>query len=266
MAAIASKGATPCTTQQLLLPMFLPHEVAAMEQAWARKLAQWQKNHARYIAVSKNPRSNALIDQLSASLLDMPLGPVEEVELSTTFDPYANEIGDEETDSLSDEAARVWSDDAIDQLHEGMVMYSLRLLNARGNGKEKKAILSWIFDPHALAYARSVGQEEPTWEVIKPSEVPFGFELCCRLAGFDPERIREGLVPILKNLDLEELFNEVEHERNTEQRIRATKISNTFHIRYTGSSRKSGDSGTQTGTPRRSEDRPTLRLRDRATA
>lgn len=251
--------------EQLFLPMFQPQEEEAMKLAYAKRLERRLKNQAKYFAVSQNPKRTRVIDNLSASLLDMPLGPVEDVELSTTFDPYI-EYGEEEPESLTDEQAKIWSDAAIDQLHEEMVMYSLRLLNARGNGKEKKKILSWIFDPHALAYAKTVEGEEPVWDVIKPSEVPFAFELCCRLSGYDPERIREGLVPILKHLDLEELFKEVEHERNTEQRIRADKVSNTINIQYSRSSGKSGDSGIETGSPRSPQDRSTLRLRDRATA
>lgn len=256
MSGLALSRAVP---EQLFLPMFLPHEEEAMKQAYAKKLEKKLKNHARYIEVSQNPRRTSVIDNLSASLLDLPLGPVEDVELSTTFDPYT-ETGEEEPDSLTDELAKKWSDAAMDQLHEEMVMYSLRLLNARGNGKEKKAILSWIFDPHALAYAREVEGQKPVWEVIKPSEVPFGFELCCRLSGYDPERIREGLVPILKHLDLEELFKEVEHERNTEQRIRATKVSNTLNIQYSRGAGKGGDSGTETGASRSTEGGPVLCL------
>lgn len=251
--------------EQLFLPMFLPHEVEAMKQAYASRLKKRLKNRANYVSVSQNPKRTRVIDELSASLLDMPLGPVEDVELSTTFDPLID-CGEDEPFLLTDELAKSWSDAAMDQLHEEMVMYSLRLLNARGNGKEKKLILSWIFDPHALAYAKTVEGKEPVWEVIKPSEVPFAFELCCRLSGYDPERIREGLVPILKHLDLEELFKEVEHERNTEQRIRADKVSNTLNIQYSRSAGKSGDSGVETGTPRSTKDRPTLRLRNREAA
>lgn len=246
---------------QLFLPMFLPHEEEAMKQAYANRLAEKLKNRAKYESVSLNPKRTKAIDSLSADLFDLPLGPIEDVELSTTFDPY-DECDEGEPVSLSDEEAKVWSDKAMDQLHEEMVMYSLRLLNARGNGKEKKAILSWIFDPHAVAYAREVEGQEPKWEVIKPSEVPFGFELCCRLSGLDPERIREGLVPILKHLDLEELFKEVEHERNTEQRIRATKVSNTLNIQYSRGAGKGGDSGSEAGAPRSPEGRPVLCLRN----
>ena len=215
--------------------------------------------------VSKNKVMVRKIDDMQPSLFDLPLGPVEDVELSIPFDPYDDDVGMDWPD-LTDEAAKEWSDDAINQLHEGMVMYSLRLLNARGNGKEKKAILSWIFDPHAMAYAADMDGDEPLWTIIQPSEVPFGFELCCRLSGYDPERIREGLAPILKQLDLDELFKEVEHERNKEQRIRATNVSNTLNIQYSRGTGKSGDSGSEAGAPGSSENRPVLCLRNRAPA
>ena len=253
--------------KQLFLPtMFLPHEEAAIQQALEGRHKRKLENQAKYlIRVSRNKVTTRKIDGIHPSLFDLPLGPVEDVELSIPFDPYDEHI---ETDRpyLTDEAAMEWSEDAINQLHEAMVMYSLRLLNARGNGKEKKAILSWIFDPHALAYAGDMVGDEPLWTIIQPSEVPFGFELCCRLSGYDPERIREGLAPILKELDLDELFKEVEHERNTEQRTRATKVSNTLNIQYSRGTGKGGDSGPEAGAPRSTEGRPVLRLRNRALA
>lgn len=253
--------------KQLFLPtMFLPHEEEAREQAFQARHKRKLENRAKYQShVEKNKAKPRKIDDIHPSLFDLPLGPVEDVELSIPFDPYDDHVGMDKPD-LTDEAAMDWSEGAINQLHEGMVMYSLRLLNARGNGKEKKAILSWIFDPHALAYAGEMDGPEPLWTIIQPSEVPFGFELCCRLSGYDPERIREGLAPILKELDLDELFKEVEHERNTEQRTRATKVSNTLNIQYSRSAGKSGDSGVETGTPRSTKDRPTLRLRNREAA
>lgn len=257
-----SGSAPSCAApEQFFLPMFLPHEEEALKQAYAKRLENKEKNRLKYQRVSQNPRFTSAIDNLSASLLDLPLGQVEDVELSTTFDPYIDH-GEEDPESLSDDEAKVWSEEAIKQLHEGMVMYSLRLLNARGNGKEKKAILSWIFDPHAMAYAIDMVGEEPLWKIINASEVPFGFELCCRLSGYDPERIREGLVPILKQLDLDELFKEVEHERDTEQRIRATELSNTVKIQYARGAGKSGNSRLQGGAPRSAERRSVTCLGD----
>lgn len=253
--------------KQLFLPtMFLPHEEEAIEQILNDQLRRKLANQVRYrTRVAEQTVKPRKIDSMSASLFDLPLGLVEDVELSTPFDPYDEDIAMDKP-HLTDEEAMTWSEDAINQLHEGMVMYSLRLLNARGNGKEKKAILSWIFDPHAMAYAVDLVGDEPLWEIIQPSEVPFGFELCCRLSGFDPERIREGLAPILKELDLDELFKEVEHERNTEQRIRATKVSHTLNIQYSRSAGKCGDSGIEAGAPRSAESGPALCLRDGETA
>lgn len=258
MSVKARNSAEP---KQLFLPtMFLPHEEEAIQQALEGRHKRKLENHAKYlIRVSRNKATTRKIDGIHPSLFDLPLGPVEDVELSISFDPYDEHI-ERDRPYLTDEAAMEWSEDAINQLHEAMVMYSLRLLNARGNGKEKKAILSWIFDPHALAYAAEMVGHEPLWTIIQPSEVPFGFELCCRLSGYDPERIREGLAPILKELDLDELFKEVEHERNTEQRTRATKVSNTLNIQYPRGTGKSGDSGSEAGAPRSAEGRPVLRL------
>ena len=264
MNRLAPDGAIP---RQLQLPMFRAHEIDAANQHFAQRQAVREKNHQRYLNKPKKgpvkPR-----DDRTLNLWDEPLGEFEDVELSTKTDPY-NAQADKEPESLSesDRLAKQWSDEAIDQLHENMVMYSLRLLNARGNGKEKKAILCWIFDPQPMAYNRSKNADEkPSWLYINASEVPFSFELCCRIAGYDPERIREGLAPILKGLDLDALFKEVQHDINNEQRIRATKVSNTFNIQYSRGSGKSGDSGVVAGTPGSTKDRPTLRLRNREAA
>ncbi len=264
MSGLAPSSAEP---KQLFLPsMFLPHEEESIEQFLNSKLEEKLRNHEKYLVrASKNPARSKLIDSLSASLFDMPLGSVEDVELSTAFDPYDEDIAVDQP-SLTDEQAMQWSEDAIEQLHEGMVMYSLRLLNARGNGKEKKAILSWIFDPKVVAHATDLQGDEPTWEVIPPSDVPFGFELCCRLSGYDPDRIREGLVPILKKMDLESLFNEVENERTNEQRSRAQNVSNTLNIQYPRGTGKSVHPGAGAGPTGSTEGRPILCLRDRATS
>lgn len=247
---------------QLFLPMFLPHEEEVMRQAYAKRMESKEKARIKYRQLQVNRRFTRVLDNISLSFFDLPLGPVEDTELSTTTDPYLP-TDDDLIESLTDEMAMEWSDTAVTQLHDAMVTYSLRLLNARGNGREKKAILDWIFNPQRLAVARHIEGKEPSWEVINASEVPFGFDLCCRFAGYDADRIREGLVPILKQTDLAELFNEVEHERSTEQGLRAANVSSAINIQYSRGAGKSDDPGTEGGPGRSTEGRPLLRLRDR---
>ncbi len=248
---------------QLFLPMFLPHEVEVMRQAYAKRMESREKARIKYLQLTVNRRFKTVLDNISLSFLDRPLGPIEDKELSTKTDPYLP-TGDDILDAMTDEKAMEWSDKAITELHEAMVTYSLRLLNARGNGKEKKAILDWIFNPKRLAVARRVKGNTPSWEVINASEVPFSFGLCCRLAGYDAERIKEGLVPILKQMDLAELFNEVEHERSTEQGLRAANVSRTIHIQHTRGAGKGEYFGAEGGSGRSTEGRPVLRLRNRS--
>jgi hypothetical protein len=258
MSRSARKRAEP---KQLFLPIFRPHEVQAMNQVLKQRQAEKEKNREKYLKGLDTLKIKKPADTKTVDMWDLPLGEFEDVELSTVCDPYNETVDEEPPWSLSDEQAKVWSDEAIDLLHEGMVMYSLRLLNARGNGKEKKAILSWIFDPKPMAYDRSTdGDESPAWIFINASEVPFSFELCCRIVGYDPERIREGLAPILKELDLDELFKEVEDERNNDQGIRAEKVRHTLDIQYPRGAGKSGDSGSEGGAPRSAEDRSALRV------
>lgn len=253
-------GTTPSRADpfQLFLPMFPPHEEAVMRQAYAKRMIKREKARIKYVHLAAKNSITTALDNISASFLDMPLGPIEDEELSTCFDPLL--APDDDFGSLTDEVATTWSDDAIATLHEELVIYSLRLLNARGNAKEKKSILEWIFNPQRMAVARDVEGLGPRWEIINASAVPFGFDLCCRLSGYDPERIREGLVPILKQTELDELFNEVEYERTNEQQLRAAKLSGSIDIQHSRGAGKSAPDGFQTGPAGRAEDRPVLHL------
>ena len=248
---------------QLFLPMFLPHEEEVMRQAYAKRMDSKEKARIKYRQHKVHRRFTRVLDNISLSIFDLPLGPIEDTELSTNTDPYLP-TDDDLIEALTDEKAMEGSDTAVTQLHDAMVTYSLRLLNARGNGREKKAILDWIFNPQRLAVARPIEGKDPRWEVINASEVPFGFDLCCRFAGYDAERIREGLVHILKQTDLAELFKEVEHERSTEQGLRAANVSSSINIQHSRGAGKSDDHGPEAGSGGGSEGRPLLRLRNRA--
>lgn len=253
---------------QLYLPMFAQHEIDAWAYEEQQRLQKSLKRKPRVATVwveSKSTRSAAL-DGISDSLLDLPLGPQEDVELKGLGDPYAESVEDagEET---CEEKAEPWSETAVAELHEGMLLYSLRLLNTRGNGKEKKDLLRWMFDPEAMAY-RDLEVAKPliVWKKIKPEDVPFGFELCCRMAGYDADRLREGLGPVLKNLGLGALFEEIENARINDQNTRAAKVQHSINIQHARGAGKGGNSGGQgpngeRGTnPERTENRFLLRV------
>lgn len=207
---------------QLSLDMFTAQQLAELVELASQKPKKRASYRRTPVAmVNSGSGMSAQIDLFSDSVFDAPFGPNEDKELSVHVDVYAEGTDDEKSLKEDDESVE-WSESAIEQLHEGMLMYSLRLLNARGNGKEKKDLLKWIFDPAAMAVADSVNADSSiVWKFIQPSDVPFSFELCCRLAGYYPERVREGLKPILKDLGLGALFKEIEHAQEQQQQQRA---------------------------------------------
>ena len=71
-----------------------------------------------------------------------------------------------------------WSADAIAQLHSCLLEEPLKALAGRGNAQQKLEILEWIF-----------GAEDEN--LADQRDVPFSFELCCRLEGMDGDVIRE---------------------------------------------------------------------------
>lgn len=245
---------------QLFLPMFTNHEIEAWTYA-EQKLQQRREERKRRVDavwISTNPKRALAIDALCSSLLDKPLGPVPDAELLDLGDPYID--GDDIEPAVDGELeSDSWSDAAVNDLHEAVLDYSLRLLNARGNGKEKKDVLRWIFDPSAMAYAVGDSAEEKNWKFIKPTEVPFSFAMCCRLAGYDAERMMDGLMPVLKSMGLDALFKEIEYEhRNTG--IETATVSNTVNLQHTRGAGKGRGYGRPTGPEGGSKSRPDVCL------
>jgi hypothetical protein len=217
---------------QLYLPMFTQHEIDAwtyQDQQRLERYLQRQQKKLTLVWVDSSPGKTKAIDDASDALLDASFGQQHDLELSDLGDPYGDSDmqggGDPAADPEHAEASETlvepavsWSESAIELLHENLFHYSLRLLNTRGNGKEKKEILRWVFNPSAIAVAKSESPDvAKVWEFIKPQDVPFGFELCSRFAGYDPERVREGLVPVLKNLGLEAIYKEITDDHTDQQ-------------------------------------------------
>lgn len=93
-----------------------------------------------------------------------------------------------------------WSDEAVAQLHEGLLHHALALLRTRGNLEEKQEILHWIWAPSVFCwvsrYRAGVHQRIP----IHRRKLPFTFERCCAVAGLRPEKVRSGLAAALREL------------------------------------------------------------------
>lgn len=282
--------------EQLDLDLFTTHELKAVREHLLKKQREKEKRALRKLAktaqISTNPSRSQAIDDISPSLLDAPLGPEEDQELRDLGDPFAASAGELYFLPVDDEIKLPWSETAIDQLHEGVVNYSLRLLRAKGNGKEKKEILRWIFDPHAMAYPIDGQKGKQVWRLIKASDVPFSFDLCCRIAGYSPDRLREDLIPVLKSLGLDVLFKEIEDAQQCNSRehylnfwkqrtssygvdgkVRITRtgpggseIQRSVNIQYARGVGKGRSAGTEAGDVRGTQKRPVLHLRNRAFA
>ena len=75
----------------------------------------------------------------------------------------------------------LWSDDALITLHEVLLSHSLHTL---GDGRASQASVAEVW----------------TWIGTAPSAPPrlFSFHLCCRLAGLNPDELREHLIDLAR--------------------------------------------------------------------
>lgn len=223
--------------RQLHLPMFLRHEIEAVEEAQRRSEERREKTHKKF-GVPKTFRVRAsalaedLFDAINDCLLDMPLGgALEGNELNCEVDPLRIEIA--EGVEAADASDLEWSDSAVEELHEAVLHYSLRLLQARGNGAEKKQVLQWIFAPTTMV-ATVLDQDTQPVEVFLPqNSTPFSFEQCCRICGYSPERLMDGLVPVLQEIGLGNVFKEL---FDGKKRPCHTEIQRPVNLRVDGGS------------------------------
>lgn len=208
----AASESTP-QNRQLHLPMFLRHEIEAVEQAQR----QSDLRRGKSLKKSGSPKTfkvevvsaaEDLFDAIDDRLLDMPLvGAEEGNELNCEIDPLRVEIV--EMLDAADVPESEWSDAAVEELHEAVLHYSLKLLQARGNGAEKKEVLQWIFAPPTMVALVHDQQMQPVEVFLPQNATPFSFEQCCRICGYSSERLMDGLVPILKEIGLGNVFKEL---------------------------------------------------------
>lgn len=209
-AAVSDQALEAKVRAQLILPMFTQHEIAASVAQRVQKLKQAEKRAEKANAkwIQQNPKAVKVLEAYSDTLFDQSFGFDIDHELSNLGDPFiAEKAGTEEPQT--EEIVGDWSDAAIEQLHEGLVMYSLRLLKATGNGKEKKEILRWIFFPESMAVEVEDAAGNKVWKAIPPASTPFSFELGCRICGYNPDKLREELSTVLKRLGLDALLKEI---------------------------------------------------------
>lgn len=217
------QAAAPNGPIQMHLPMFPSHVIAAVEEHMARRAEERDKRHQAYLERMDRAaeRRRAAIAAIDLSALDAPLiDNGTSNELDCEVDPLSAK-DDCRLDQESDDGdVTQWSDAAINQLHEGILHHTLKVLKARGNGAEKREALLWIFAPQRYEASLAISGAR-RWHVLPPALTPFSFEMCCAICGYRPELLTEPLEWILrKELGLGELFNEITHgTKGTDERL-----------------------------------------------
>lgn len=215
MQAGALKQAAP---HQLHLSLFAPHEIRAWEEEQRRKdLRREQRSQRapRRFWVKEDSATRSLFDSIDLAVLEHPLGgPSEGNELNCESDPLREDAVSPDTHVAPETEAQAWSDTAVEQLHEAVLHYSLKALQARGNGVEKREILEWIFAPQRMVAMLRDEYGNPVEALLPQPVTPFSFEQCCRICGYSSERLMAGLMPVLQEMGLGNVFNEIANGRN----------------------------------------------------
>lgn len=130
--------------------------------------------------------------QSSQPLLDLPLWNYCESELDIQPAPEpAEDLS--VTTSDGNEPKIQWTDAAIDQLQDHLLIYSLGVLRSKGNSAEKAEILQWIWAPDIYGWVTKTTEGDNKSIPIFARHVSFTFAACCCVAGYDVERMRSNL-------------------------------------------------------------------------
>jgi len=198
---------------QLFLPIFTTHEIQAWEQEERKRIEHKNKRHAEYLSRTYkfvvDTSSDDLFERIDDSVLDMPLiGPSEGNELNIDQSQKCDEK-EFQAEVFDEGDKEEWTDAAADQLHEAVLHYSLKALQARGNGAEKKEILRWIFKPDVMFAKISTPSGAVKEVALRQNETPFSFVRCCNICGLRHEKLMEDLTPIIAEIGLEKDFKEL---------------------------------------------------------
>lgn len=203
---------------QLHLSLFAPHEMRAWEQEERRKSLRKEQRSSRAprrFWVDEDSATRGLFDTIDLAMLHNPLGgPAEGNELNCEVDSLREEEVAIDCQVAPEPDAQWWSDEAVEQLHEAVLHYSLKTLQARGNGAEKREVLEWIFAPQPMVAVLRDADGAAVEALLPQSLTPFSFEQCCRICGYSSERLMHGLMPILRAMGLGNVFNEIANGRN----------------------------------------------------
>jgi hypothetical protein len=178
--------ATPSHPQQTFLPFFTQLEMQVRQQNWLSD--QKKKEKPQKARPSRHP-APVLVDPRQLDLLDLPIFTRSDVsELLEGEFLYDDEELIVVSDVAKKELPEEWSDEGALQAHYVLLERSLEYLAAKGNRKEKRDVLDWIFHPEVA--------EEVIRMIDGKNErllVPFTFGACCRLQGLEPDEMRDQI-------------------------------------------------------------------------
>jgi len=256
--------------------MFPSHVIEAVESEQARKQDLREKRRRSYVAARSkaDAKRYAMLAALQTDLLDAPLIETGALnELDCKVDPLiAVDDFSLEPDHDASADAQEWSDQAVKELHEGVLHYTLKVLQARGNGAEKRDALMWVFAPERYM-ATLIISGRPQEVLLPPEITPFSFEMCCRICGYRSEMLTDLLQAVLRKLGLGELFNEITHATTPKHNAGAAKrngdaedVLHAGQLRVEEPVREGGSPRPGAGPAQCAVRRPVLRLRRGHTA
>jgi hypothetical protein len=202
---------------QLHLALFAPHEIRVWEEEQLRQALRRSRRTqraARRCCPEEECATPFLFDGIGAAVMDPGRGGLQDGDEHCHAGLPSQEPAGAQRVTGRGAEAESWSDDAVEQLHEAVLHHSLKALQARGNGAEQREILQWIFDPEPLLAVLRDVHGKPTEAILPQSLTPFSFERCCRICGYSPERLRAGLMPVLREVGLGNVFNEIANGTN----------------------------------------------------
>lgn len=145
-------------------------------------------------------------EQVYLAVLETPLFKHVPSELDVQPSPEMEIAQDIEEGELVEEekgSEQFTTDQSIVELHEHLLEYSLKLLASQGNAEEKYETIRWIWAPSVYGWVwkrNALGTYVRT--PVPAKYLPFTFEGCCRITGYNPDRLRKDLMneirPILE--------------------------------------------------------------------
>lgn len=160
-------------------------------QVDSRKIKMEKKTRQRIEVLVADSKKKGITWTNIQKLLERPIGYYQpsdlDIQPDTDESPHQQVVGDNTEERI------VWTDQAMLEMHEGVLLYSLQLLRSTGNANEKLEVLNWIWSPDVEGFVtrkiRGVNQQVP----IRADQLPFTFQTCCRLSGYHTDELREGL-------------------------------------------------------------------------